>query len=130
MAAELMDGRCLHIATSIPGVPKSWNDVSEDAGALLVEFRASQTHELTKMEEDGIKFASSLDLHDSAQFSRDPKAAAILWKVREGSIQSWRFPWRIRSCLGAQFQQSDPLDSAGSRIYTSMQKAVLEKENR
>ena len=84
MAAELMDGRCLHIATSIPGVPKSWNDVSEDAGALLVEFRASQTDELTKMEQDGIKFASSLDLHDPAQFSRDPKAAGILWKVREG----------------------------------------------
>src|SRR5580698_8930798 len=84
MAAELMDGRCLHIATSIPGVPKSWNDVSEDAGALLVEFRASQTDELAKMEQDGIKFASSLDLHDPAQFSRDPKAAGILWKVREG----------------------------------------------
>jgi D-lactate dehydrogenase len=84
MAAELMDGRCLHIATSIPGVPKSWNAVSEDAGSLLVEFRASKTDELTKMEDDGLKFASSLDLHDAAQFSRDPKAAAILWKVREG----------------------------------------------
>ena len=46
-----MDGRCLHIATSIPGVPKSWNAVSEDAGSLLVEFRASQSDELTKMEE-------------------------------------------------------------------------------
>jgi D-lactate dehydrogenase len=50
----------------------------------LVEFRASKTDELTKMEDDGLKFASSLDLHDAAQFSRDPKAAAILWKVREG----------------------------------------------
>jgi D-lactate dehydrogenase len=84
MAAELMDGRCLHIATSIPDVPKGWNLVSEDAGALLVEFRASETEELTKMEESGIQFASSLDLHEPAQFSRDPKAAAILWKVREG----------------------------------------------
>jgi D-lactate dehydrogenase len=84
MAAELMDGRCLHIATSIPGVPKSWSAVSEDAGSLLVEFRASQSDELAKMEEAGLKFASSLNLHDAAQFSRDPKAAAILWKVREG----------------------------------------------
>ena len=84
MAAELMDGRCLHIATSIPGVPKSWNLVSEDSGSLLVEFRASQDDELTKMEGDGLKFASSLDLHEPAQFSRDPKAAAIFWKVREG----------------------------------------------
>jgi D-lactate dehydrogenase len=84
MAAELMDGRCLHIATSIPGVPKSWNLVSEDSGALLVEFRASQEDELRKMEEDGLNFASSLGLHEPAQFSRDPKAAGILWKVREG----------------------------------------------
>ena len=84
MAAELMDGRCLHIATSIPEVPKSWNLISEDAGALLVEFRASESNELAKMEGDGFKFASSLDLHEPAQFSRDPKAAAILWKVREG----------------------------------------------
>jgi D-lactate dehydrogenase len=84
MAAELMDGRCLHIATSIPGVPKSWNLVSEDSGALLVEFRASHDEELTKMEEDGLNFASSLDLHEPAEFSRNPKAAAILWKVREG----------------------------------------------
>ena len=84
MAAELMDGRCLHIATSIPEVPKSWNLVSEDSGSLLVEFRASQDDELTRMEADGLKFASSLALHEPAQFSRDPKAAAILWKVREG----------------------------------------------
>jgi D-lactate dehydrogenase len=84
MAAELMDGRCLHIATSISGVPKGWNLVSEDSGALLVEFRASQDDELTKMEEDGLKFAASLGLHEAAQFSRDTKAAAILWKVREG----------------------------------------------
>ena len=84
MAAELMDGRCLHIATSIPGVPESWNAVSEDSGALLVEFRASQSEELAKMEEYGLRFASTLDLHDPANFSRDPKAAAILWKVREG----------------------------------------------
>ena len=84
MAAELMDGRCLHIATSIPGVPKSWNLVSEDSGALLVEFRASQDDKLMKMEEDGLNYASSLGLHEPAQFSRDPKAAGILWKVREG----------------------------------------------
>src|SRR6201996_2986021 len=84
IAAELMDGRCLHIATSIPGVPKSWNFVSEDSGALLVEFRASEIDELTKMEDAGAKFASSLDLHEPAQFSRDPIAAAILWRVREG----------------------------------------------
>jgi len=84
MAAELMDGRCLHIATSIPGVPQSWNLVSEDSGALLVEFRASQDDELARMEEAGLKFASSLDLHEPAEFSRDAKAAAILWKVREG----------------------------------------------
>src|SRR5580692_6591413 len=84
MAAELMDGRCLHIATSIPEVPKSWNLVSEESGSLLVEFRASETDELTKMEEDGLRFAASLNLHEPAQFSRDPKAAAILWKVREG----------------------------------------------
>jgi FAD/FMN-containing dehydrogenase len=31
MAAELMDGRCLHLATSIPGVPKNWQAVSEAA---------------------------------------------------------------------------------------------------
>ena len=49
-----------------------------------MEFRAFQDDELTKMEENGLKFASSLDLHEPAQFSRDPKAAAILWKVREG----------------------------------------------
>jgi D-lactate dehydrogenase len=84
MAAELMDGRCLHIATSIPGVPKSWNLVSEDSGALLVEFRASQDDKLMKMEENGLNYASSLGLHEPAQFSRDPKAAGILWKVREG----------------------------------------------
>ena len=54
-----------------------------------MEFRAFQDDELTKMEENGLKFASSLDLHEPAQFSRDPKAAAILWKVREGSIRSW-----------------------------------------
>jgi D-lactate dehydrogenase len=84
MAAELMDGRCLHLATSIPGVPKSWQAVSEDAGALLVEFRASACDELATMETEGLKLASTLDLHDPAAFSRDPKAAAILWKVREG----------------------------------------------
>jgi D-lactate dehydrogenase len=84
MAAELMDGRCLHLATSIPGVPKSWQAVSEDAGALLVEFRASALDELAQMEEKGLKFAATLDLHDPPSFSQDPKAAAILWKVREG----------------------------------------------
>lgn len=84
MAAELMDGRCLHLALSIPGVPKSWQAVSEDAGALLVEFRASTLDELARMEQGGLKFALTVDLHDPASFSRDPKAAAILWKVREG----------------------------------------------
>ena len=84
MAAELMDGRCLQLAGAIPGVPKSWQGVSEDAGSLLVEFRASTSDELTKMEAEGLTFASSLKLHESASFSRDPKAAAILWKVREG----------------------------------------------
>jgi D-lactate dehydrogenase len=84
MAAELMDGRCLHLATSIPGVPKSWGAVNEDAGSLLVEFRAAGVDELSQMEEEGLKFASSLKLHEPAQFSRDTKAAAILWKVREG----------------------------------------------
>jgi len=84
MAAELMDGRCLHLATSIPGVPKSWQAVSEDAGALLVEFRASAPDELATMEKEGLKLTSTLNLHDPAAFSRDPQAAAILWKVREG----------------------------------------------
>jgi D-lactate dehydrogenase len=84
MAAELMDGRCLQLAGAIPGVPKSWQAVSEDAGSLLVEFRASTSDELTKMEAEGLTFASSLKLHESASFSREPKAAAILWKVREG----------------------------------------------
>src|SRR6202167_3223872 len=84
MAAELMDGRCLHLATSIPGVPKHWQAVSEDAGALLVEFRASEPEELSRMEEEGLKLSSSLVLHEPASFSRDPQAAAILWKVREG----------------------------------------------
>ncbi len=84
MAAELMDGRCLHLATSIPGVPKHWQAVSEDAGALLVEFRASTPEELSQMEEEGRKLSSSLELHEPASFSRDPQAAAILWKVREG----------------------------------------------
>lgn len=84
MAAELMDGRCLHLATSIAGVPESWSAVAEDAGSLLVEFRASDSDELSKMEEGGLKFSLSLDLHEPASFSRDPKAAAILWKVREG----------------------------------------------
>lgn len=84
MAAELMDGRCLHLATALPGVPMSWQSVSEDAGSLLVEFRASTVDELTKMEKEGLQFAKILDLHDPPVFSRDPKAAAILWKVREG----------------------------------------------
>lgn len=84
VAAELMDGRCLHVATSIPGVPKGWQAVSEDAGSLLVEFRAARPDELSQMEEEGLQFASSLKLHEPAQFSRDPEAAAILWKVREG----------------------------------------------
>ena len=84
MAAELMDGRSLHLATSIPGVPKHWQAVSEDAGALLVEFRASEPEELSRMEEEGLKLSSSLVLHEPASFSRDPQAAAILWKVREG----------------------------------------------
>jgi D-lactate dehydrogenase len=84
MAAELMDGRCLHLATALPDVPMSWRAVSEDAGSLLVEFRASSPDELTQMEEEGLKFASTLDLHEPASFSRDPKAAAVLWKVREG----------------------------------------------
>jgi D-lactate dehydrogenase len=84
MAAELMDGRCLHLATSIPGVPKNWQAVSEDAGALLVEFRATTPEELSKMEEEGRKLSLSLELHEPASFSRDPQAAAILWKVREG----------------------------------------------
>jgi D-lactate dehydrogenase len=85
MAAELMDGRCLHLAISIPGVPKHWQAVSEDAGALLVEFRASEPEELSRMEEEGQKLSSSLALHEPATFSRDhPQVAAILWKVREG----------------------------------------------
>jgi D-lactate dehydrogenase len=58
--------------------------VSEDAGALLVEFRASEPEELSRMEEEGLKLSSSLALHEPASFSRDPQAAAILWKVREG----------------------------------------------
>jgi D-lactate dehydrogenase len=84
MAAELMDGRCLHLATALPDVPMSWQALSEDAGALLVEFRASAADELAQMETEGLKFASSLNLHEPAAFSRDPKAAAVLWKVREG----------------------------------------------
>jgi FAD/FMN-containing dehydrogenase len=36
------------------------------------------------MEQGGLRFSSSLDHHEPAAFSRDPKAAAILWKVREG----------------------------------------------
>jgi D-lactate dehydrogenase len=60
MAAELMDGRCLHLATSIPGVPQGWQAVSEDAGSLLVEFRAAGPDELSQMEQEGLKFASSL----------------------------------------------------------------------
>jgi D-lactate dehydrogenase len=84
MAAELMDGRCLHLATSIDGVPKSWQAVSEDAGALLVEFRASAPDELAAMEIEGLKLASTFALHEPAAFSRNPKTAAILWKVREG----------------------------------------------
>src|SRR5580700_4427570 len=84
MAAELMDGRCLKLAGAIPGVPKGWQAVNEDAGSLLVEFRSSTSEELTEMEAEGLTFASSLKLHESASFSRDPKVAAILWKVREG----------------------------------------------
>src|ERR1700721_900324 len=57
LAAGLTVGRRLHSATLIPRVPQSWNLVSEDSGALLVEFRASQDDELTKMEENGLKFA-------------------------------------------------------------------------
>ena len=76
-----MDGRCLHLATTLPDVPTGWQAVSEDAGALLVEFRASTLDELAQMEQEGLKFTSTVDLHEPAVFSRDPKAAAVLWKV-------------------------------------------------
>ncbi len=68
----------------IPGVPSHWKDFPEDAGALLVEFRASSATELTGMEEAGHKLMSTLTLVEEATFSRDPAKARVLWKVREG----------------------------------------------
>ncbi len=88
MAAELMDGRCLHLATSIPGVPKGWQAVSEDAGSLLVEFRAAGPDELSQMEEEGLKFASSLTLHEPA-------------RTREvGMEHATQALWIFRLCVG------------------------------
>jgi D-lactate dehydrogenase len=84
MAAELMDGRCLHFAGAIEGVPKSWEALSEDVGALLVEFRGSTEAELADMERTGHQLINTLQLQEAASFTRDAKAAALYWKVRDG----------------------------------------------
>jgi D-lactate dehydrogenase len=84
MAAELMDGRCLHLAESIPGTPRTWGDLPQEVGALLVEFRASAEDELKRLEDASHALIDTLQLQAPASFTSDPKEAAIFWKVREG----------------------------------------------
>jgi D-lactate dehydrogenase len=83
MAAELMNGKALHLAQTIPGVPAEWQSLNEEVGALLVEFRANDEEQLGRIEAAGKKLSASLKLGD-VSFTRKAEEAAVFWRVRDG----------------------------------------------
>jgi D-lactate dehydrogenase len=84
-ALELMD------ATTIARVRRGghervFRDVGKDAHGLLVEFRASDIDELGTRQQAGEAILPGLELLAPASFTRDPKIADELWRVRSGIL--------------------------------------------
>jgi D-lactate dehydrogenase len=85
-AVELMDENTLKAATTMDGVPDEWARLPAGTASLLVEFRAADASGLAERERAAERQLSGLRLLEPGEFTRDPKRAAFLWKVRKSFV--------------------------------------------
>jgi D-lactate dehydrogenase len=87
-AVELLDRASLRAVEGKPGVPDRWKTLSEQATALLVEFRAPDETARAEAERVANATLARLTLLEPAAFTRDPMLAAQFWNVRSGLLAS------------------------------------------
>lgn len=83
-AIELMDRASLRSVEHMAGLPDIIKTLPPDAAALLVEFQASTSEELRSKVDPFFLRINELSLLSRPEFTEDPAAQALLWKVRKG----------------------------------------------
>ncbi|MCB0633409.1 MAG: FAD-binding and (Fe-S)-binding domain-containing protein [Saprospiraceae bacterium] len=87
-ALEFMDRASLRSVEDMPGLPDFYKTLPERASAILIEFQ-EETQEALKERYDGAKaLFDELPLLFPPEFTQDPAAQALMWKVRKGMYPS------------------------------------------
>lgn len=87
-AVELMDRPALRSVEDKPGMPTFLKDLSEDAAALLVETRASDTTTLLKQIEELIDLMTGIPTVFPITFMDKAEDYSKLWNIRKGLFPS------------------------------------------
>jgi D-lactate dehydrogenase len=87
-AVEFSDRGCLRAVEGKPGVPDRWKKLSNEATALLVEFRESSQEKLAEAERAAQSLLAGLPLLEKAEFTKDAHLAAQYWNIRNGLLPS------------------------------------------
>jgi len=85
-AAEIMDRASLRSVESVPGAPEIVRQLPESAAAILVEYQAESTEQISHFQKEAERTLKHLRLLHDAEFTQDPLAQAALWKLRKGII--------------------------------------------
>ncbi len=83
-ATELMMVLAMKAAQAFAPIPQEWNEASNDAAAILVEFRSDDAGALAPLEEEAMRVFDASAPVQPARFTRDPELTEVYWRVREG----------------------------------------------
>ncbi|MFJ3799714.1 FAD-binding and (Fe-S)-binding domain-containing protein [Streptomyces sp. NPDC090088] len=87
-AVELLDAPSLRSTAGVSGAPRWLAELTEDAqdAALLVEFRAADSDDLTVQQERAEAVLAASTAPVMGQFTRDSATAGAYWRVRKGLL--------------------------------------------
>ena len=83
-AVEMMDGRALRSVADKPGMPEYIQALDLESAALLVETRASCSHQLEQQCLDVMAALTEFSITHSTPFTTDANTVASLWAIRKG----------------------------------------------
>ncbi|WP_413698983.1 FAD-binding and (Fe-S)-binding domain-containing protein [Psychromonas sp. KJ10-10] len=83
-AVEMMDGRAMRSVATEPGMPEFISKLDLEAGALLIESRASNETDLNLQCLKIMQTVTQFQIIDSISFTREATTVAMLWAIRKG----------------------------------------------
>lgn len=87
-AVELLDRASIRAVRGRSGVKPEWDDLPDEAAALLVEFRDETAEQSALAQAKADEILASLQLLEPTTFTRDAKLRADYWVIRNGLLAS------------------------------------------